>query len=181
MKVAAKVIPIAIRRLERLKMRLPPPHLFDELLGFTGNRRFFALSWSRPVRAPVLNDGFVETIGESDPYRIWRYHPEVNDALAGYNIGDAAETADHWLLVDRKSRGLYVGAVADVMGVLDYQKRGVIDTMETAGPAQESENSTDVPVEGVTVPAKRYKRPMISNVKLLHELEAWINENVAGS
>jgi hypothetical protein len=181
MKEVAKVIPIVISKLKRLGMHLPPPHIFDELLGCYGNRRFFALSWSRAVRAPILHDGFLETLGDPDPYRVWRYHPGVIDALAGYNIGDAAETADHWLLVDRKSRALYIGAVADVLVVLDYQKRGVIDPLKETGPDRKVGDSMDIQREGAVVPAKRYKKPMFSNMKLMHELEMWLNTNVADS
>ncbi|MDD2336041.1 MAG: hypothetical protein PHD01_05650 [Geobacteraceae bacterium] len=116
------VIPIAIRKLKKVHMRLPPSHLFDEPLGCSGNRRYFALYWSRADQAPVLNDGFFESVGVPDTYRVWRYEPAVIAALAGYNIGDAAITADHWLLVDRKSRELYIGKVWDVLAALDFQK-----------------------------------------------------------
>lgn len=180
MKGTVNVIPIAIRKLKRLRMRLPPRHLFDELLGCSGNRRFFALYWSRAVRAPILNDGFLETLGAPDPYRVWRYHPGVNAALAGYNLGDAAETADHWLLVDRKSRVLYIGAAADVPVVLDYQKRGVIDPLPETAPVRKTGDSMDIQGEGAVLPTKRFKKPMMFNMKLLHELEEWINANVAG-
>ncbi len=67
----ATVIPIGIRKLKRLTMHLPPSHLFDEPLGCSANRRFFALYWSRPDRLPVLNDGFFEIVGAPDPYRVW--------------------------------------------------------------------------------------------------------------
>jgi len=180
MKGTVKVIPIAIRKLKRLRMRLPPPLLFDVLLGCSGNRRFFALYWSRAVRAPILNDGLLEALGAPDPYRVWRYHPGVNAALAGYNLGDAAETADHLLLVDRKSRVLYIGAAADVLVVLDYQKRGVIDLLKETGPVGKTGDAMDIQGEGAVVPAKRFKKPMMFNLKLLHELEAWINTNVVG-
>ncbi len=180
MKEAAKVIPIVIRKQKRLKMPLPPPHIFDELLGCYGNRRFFALYWSRAVRAPILHDGFLETVGGPDPYRVWRYHPGVNDALAGYNIGDVEETAVHWLLVDRESRALYIGAAADVLVVLDYQKRGVIDPLKESVSDRKSGYSMDIQMAGAVVASKRYKKPMFSNLKLLHELEMWLNAKVAG-
>jgi hypothetical protein len=159
-------------------MRLPPPHLFDEPLGCSGNMRFFALCWSRADRAPVLNDGFFEFFGAQDTYRVWRYHPTVIAALAGYNIGDAAITADHWLLVDRKSRAFYVGKVWDVLAVLDFQKSGIPEPLHETGPDPNSRDSMDMQGEGAVVPNKRYKKPMISNMKLLNELEAWLNANI---
>lgn len=171
----AQVIPIAIRRLKRVEMRLPPPHLFDKLLGCSGNRRFFALCWSRAVRAPLLNDGFLETVGATDPYRVWRHHPAVIAALTGYNIGDAAETAGDLLLVDRKSRVLYVGKSADVLVVLDYQKRGVVDLLPETGHVETAGDSRTIPGDGAVIAFKRYKNPLMSNIKQIHELERWLD------
>ncbi len=177
---AAKVIPIAIRKLKSVRMRLPPARLFDELLGCSGNRRFLALCWSRAIRAPILNDGIFEVLGAPDPYRVWRYHPGVNAALAGYNIGDAVEIADHWLLVDRKSRALYVGDAADVMVILEYQKRGVIDPLHEVEPVRKSGDTLDSMRESGAITTKKYKKPMTFDIKLLHELEAWLKANVTG-
>lgn len=177
---AVKVIPIAIRKLKRIRMHLPPARLFDELLGCSGNRRFFALCWSRAIRAPILNDGVFEVLGAPDPYRVWRYHPVVNAALAGYNIGDAVETADHWLLVDRQSRAIYVGDATDVMAVLDYQKRGALDPLYEAEPVQKSRAVPDSNREDGAIPTKKYKKTMTFDAKLLHELESWITANVTG-
>ena len=138
MNQALTVIPITIRKLKRVKMRLPPAHLFEEPLGCTSNRRFFALCWSRADQAPILNDGLFESFGVSDFYRVWRFNPVVISALIGYNIGDAAITADHMLLVDRKSRTLYVGKVWDVLEVLDFQKNGVPERLHETGPVHKS-------------------------------------------
>ncbi|MRR07418.1 MAG: hypothetical protein EG828_10840, partial [Deltaproteobacteria bacterium] len=70
---SADIIPLAIRKLEKLRMGPPPRQLFDEPLGSPGNRRLFALYWLRAVRAPILHDGLLETVGDPEPYRIWRY------------------------------------------------------------------------------------------------------------
>ncbi len=174
----ATVIPIGIRKLKRLKMHLPPSHLFDEPLGCSVNRRFFALYWSRADRVPVLNDGFFEIVGAPDPYRVWRYHPKVIAALEGFNIGDAATTLDHWLLVDRKTRTLYVGKVPDVLVVLDLQKNGTLEPHYETGPSSDSRDLKNLQVEVAVVPGKKYKKPFLSTMKILNELEAWINEKI---
>jgi len=41
-------------------------------------------------------------------------------------------------------------------------------------------DAMDIQGEGAFVPTMRYKKPMMFNMKLLHELEEWINANVAG-
>ncbi len=174
----ATVIPIGICKLKRLKMNMPPSRLFDEPLGCSGNRRFFALYWSRADRVPVLNDGFFEIVGAPDPYRVWRYHPKVIAALEGYNIGDVAVTADHWLLVDRRSRTLFVGKVRDVLAVLDLQKNGTLEPYHETGPPSSSKESKNPQGGYAAVQRKKYKKTLISGMKLLNELEAWINANI---
>jgi len=173
------VIPIAIRKLKKVEMRLPPPRLFDELLGCRGDKRFFALWWSRSDQAPVMNDGTFESAGIPAPYRVWRYHPAVMAALAWYNIGDAALTADHWLLVDRKARSLYAGKVWDVLDVLDYQKSGLNEPRNGACPAAGCKGEMDLEGEGGGPPVKRMQQAMISGGKQLDELEAWLDANIA--
>ncbi|HET6421329.1 MAG TPA: hypothetical protein VFG19_14315 [Geobacteraceae bacterium] len=174
----ATVIPIGIHKLKRLKMQLPPARLFDEPLGCSGNRRFFALYWSRADRVPVLNDGLFEIVGAPDPYRVWRYHPKVIAALEEYNIGDTAISADHWLLVDRKSRALYVGKVWDVLAILDLQKNGTLEPYHETGPSSNSRDLKNLEGGGTAAPGKKYKKPLFSGMKLLNELEAWINANI---
>lgn len=109
-----EIVPLAIRRLEKLHMGLPPRQLFDDPLGCPVNRRLVAFYWVRAIRAPMLHDGFLERVGNPEPYRIWRHHPQVIPHLTDFNLGDTAEQAGHWLLLDRLLRLLYVGKAADV-------------------------------------------------------------------
>ncbi|HOP39546.1 MAG TPA: hypothetical protein PLI53_00750 [Geobacteraceae bacterium] len=173
------VIPIAIRKLKRVAVRLPPARLFDEPLGCYGDNRFFALWWSRTDQAPVLNDSVLEYAGIAAPYRAWRYHPQVIAALARYNIGDAAITADHWLLVDRRSRALYVGKVWDVVDVLDYQKSGEASPPGDAGAESGSGVSIETRKDNNVQPSQANEMPPVFNKKLLDELKAWLDANLS--
>jgi hypothetical protein len=178
MSEAAKVIPIDIRKLKRIKMPLPPAHLFDDLLGCCNNKRFFALYWSRMAQVPILNDGDLEIVGTLEPYRIWRYHPRILAALNGHNIGDVKDFADHWLLVDRKMRSLYIGDIADVLLVLGYQKRGVIDLLpEVEASRKPGERQVKKPGDPC-ISVKRFGRQVTLSVKRIHELESWIDVNI---
>lgn len=172
------VTPIAIRKLKRIKIRLPPSHLFDELLGCSRGNRFFAFYWSRQVQVPILNDGRLETIGAVEPYRIWRYHPRIMTALADYNTGDVDDLAEHWLLVDRKTRALYVGEIADVLIVLDFQQRGVIDTLPEETGAGKTGNSKPTNPADIPITAKSFKKQMTVSLKLLQELDSWLTKNI---
>lgn len=180
MNQAQTVIPLSISKLKRVRMRLPPPRLFDELLGCRGNKRFFALWWSRADQAPVMDDGVFESFGMPAPYRVWRYHPDVMAALARYNIGDAAITADHWLLVDRKSRALYAGKVWDVLEVLDCQKRGAPEPLNETGVTGIHTGIMDIQCEDGDASGKGLEEPVNRGEKLLDELEAWLAANLAG-
>jgi hypothetical protein len=172
---AAKVIPIDIRKLNRINMPLPPAHLFDDLLGCHNNKRLFALYWSRKAQVPILNDGNLEIVGTLEPYRIWRYHPKIIVALSGYNIGDTGDFADHWLLMDRKTRMLYIGDIADVLLVLDYQKRGIIAPLpETETYRQAGEPRTQMPGDPF-ISTKKFRKQTTLSLKRIHELEAWLD------
>jgi hypothetical protein len=179
MRKAAMITPIAIRKLERIKIRLPPPHLFDELLG-SSNNRFFALYWSRKVQVPVLNDGRFETLGADEPYRVWRYHPRIMAALADYNTGDADDLAEHWLLVDRRTRGLYVGEVSDVLLVLEFQQRGVIDPIPGVEKVGRTGHTAAANMADMVIAAKSFKKQMSVSQKRVRELESWLVKNVGG-
>lgn len=174
------VIPIAIRKLKRIALRMPPARLFDEPLGCQGNRRYFALWWSGTDQAPILNDGILEYPGTAAPYRTWRYHPQVITALARYNIGDAAITADHWLLVDRKSRALFVGKVWDIVDVLDYMKSGAASPPGATGA--EAGSSVSIETKKIDIESEQAtEKPPVFNKKLLDELHAWLDANMPGN
>jgi hypothetical protein len=177
MRKAAMITPMAIRKLERIKIPLPPSHLFDELLGCSRRYRFFALYWLRKAQVPILNDGRFEILGAVEPYRVWRYHPRVMAALAAYNTGDANDLAEHWILVDRGTRGLYVGEVSDVLIVLDFQQRGAIDPILEVEKADRSGNSAAVYPADMVIAAKSFKKQMRVSMKRIAELESWLAKN----
>jgi hypothetical protein len=175
----ADIIPLAIRKLEKLRMKPPPPRLFDEPLGYTGTRRLFALYWLRSQRVPLLNDGLLETVGDPEPYRIWRYHPRVVSHLINYDLGDKTDSADHWLLVDRRLRVLYAGKTADVQAVLGFQKRGIIGPLAGAPSRPGKAVSMHLMGKVMTGSQRKLGRLLVPNLSVLHELESWIDGNVA--
>ncbi len=174
----ATVIPLVMGKLDKLSMPAPPPHLFDVPLGCSAVRRLFALYWCRAVRAPLVHDGFLESVGDPEPYRVWRYHPRVIPHLSAYNLGDAADRADHWLLVDRLSRLLFAGKGADVLAVLEYQQRGIIAPLQNLSP---DENSGVARVLGRALTGIRrgYGRVLLPDASLRVELRAWIERTVS--
>lgn len=174
------VTPLAIGKLERIRVRLPPSRLFDELLGCTSRNRFFALYWSRRGHVPVLHDGALEIIGAVEPYRIWRYNPRVMAALAEYNTGDVYDHAEHWLLIDRELRVLYAGHAVDVLHVLGFQRRGVIDLLPEGEKPPFSAQARPAGLFDQPVAAKSFKKQMTVSLKLLQELDSWLARNLKG-
>jgi hypothetical protein len=178
---SADIIPLAIRRLEKLRMAPPPRQLFDEPLGCSGTRRLFALYWLRAVRAPILHEGFLETVGDPEPYRIWRYHPRVIPHLAGFNLGDTVEIANHWLLVDCLLRLLYVGKSSDVQALLDYQKRGIIGPLPGSAPGRNIGAPMQLMGKKMRGSQRKLGKLLVPNVSVLHALESWIDQNVVAT
>lgn len=177
-RTSADIIPLAIRRLEKLRMGVPPRHLFDDPLGCPGSRRLVALYWSRTIQAPMLNDGFLERVGNPEPYRIWRHHPQVIPHLVDFNLGDAAEPAGHWLLLDRLSRLMYVGKAAEVRDVLDYQKRGIVEKLPDVPPGPGGEEALHLMGKDLRGSRRKLARLLVPDYAVLHELEAWIDGNI---
>lgn len=176
---SADIIPLAIRRLEKLQMGPPPRQLFDDPLGCPGARRLIALYWMRAIGAPILIDGFLERVGNPEPYRIWRHHPHVMPYLLSFNLGDVAERAEHWLLLDRLSRLLYVGRAARVRDVLEYQRGGIVEPLPDV--PSESGGAEPLQLMGKTLRDSQRKlaKLLVPGSAGLHALEAWLNENVA--
>ncbi len=175
---SADIIPLAIRRLEKLCMGPPPRQLFDDPLGCPGARRLVALYWVRAIRAPMLHDGFLELVGNPEPYRIWRHHPRVIPHLMNFNLGDAAAQAEYWLLLDRLSRLLYVGKKADVRDVLDYQKRGIVEPLPVAAPGPVGRQPQHLMGKEPRGPRRKLAGLLVPGYAELHALEKWIEEHV---
>lgn len=176
---SADIIPLAIRRLERLRMGPPPRQLFDDPLGCPGARRLVAFYWSRAIRAPMLHDGFLERVGNPEPYRIWRHHGHVIPHLVGYNLGDVVEPAEHWLLLDRLSRLLYAGRAAEVLDVLGYQSRGIVEPLPEESPGPGGAGPLQLLGKDLRGSQRKLAKLLVPGYAELHALEAWIDENVA--
>lgn len=175
---SAEIIPLAIRRLEKLRMGPPPRQLFDDPLGCPANRRLVAFYWMRAIRAPMLHDGFLERVGNPEPYRIWRHHPQVIPHLRDFNMGDTVEQADHWLLLDRLLRLLYVGKAADVREVLDYQKRGIVRPLPDDASEPRGEQPPHLMGKDLRGSQRKLAKLLIPDYAVLHALETWLTEHV---
>lgn len=173
-----EIVPLAIRRLEKLHMGPPPRQLFDDPLGCPVNRRLVAFYWVRAIRAPMLHDGFLERVGNPEPYRIWRHHPQVIPHLTDFNLGDTAEQAGHWLLLDRLLRLLYVGNAADVRKVLDYQKRGIVTPLPDAASEPCDTQPPHLMGKALQGSQRKLAKLLVPDYAVLHALEAWLAEHV---
>ncbi|MRR53439.1 MAG: hypothetical protein EG822_02865 [Deltaproteobacteria bacterium] len=173
------IIPLAIRRLEKLRMGPPPRQLFDDPLGCPGARRLIAFYWVRAIGSPMLIDGFLERVGNPEPYRIWRHHPHVMPHLMSFNLGDVAERADHWLLLDCLSRLLYVGRAAEVRDILDYQRRGIVAPLPDVSPESGGEEPLHLMGKTLRGSQRKLAKLLVPDAARLHALEAWLNENVS--
>lgn len=123
------LIPIDIRRLQRLSIPVPPDDIFEHLYGYRGSRRFIAMYWHPMVPGtidigdhPVIDDGMTSIrVREWQAYLDWILFPPIAFALAQYDIGDSYAHPQHYLLLDRYSRHIYVGDIYIVLSVINNQ------------------------------------------------------------
>lgn len=97
-------------------LALPVPPMLEEALGYTGPSRWVAFYWQPGGDELMYADGAVSTDGSWHAWLTFTHHPRVAPALAPYHLGNSEEDAVHWLLLDRETRTLMVGA-----GVAVYQ------------------------------------------------------------
>lgn len=123
------LIPINIRKLQRLSIPVPPDDIFEHLYGYRGSRRFIAMYWQPMVPGtidigdhPVIDDGMTRIRArEWQAFLDWILFPLIAFALAQYDIGDSYVHPRHYLLLDRYSRRIYVGDMYIVSSVITIQ------------------------------------------------------------
>jgi len=68
--------------------------------------------------------------------------------------------------------------VWDILEILDSQKNGIPEPTDETGSVYNSGTSIDMQEEGAVAAKKGYDKPMNSDIKLLNQLEAWMNANI---
>jgi hypothetical protein len=99
-------------------LTIPVPPMLEEALGYAGASRWVAFHWERCGDELRYHDGAVSADGSWHAWLTFTHHRRIVPALAPYHFGNSEEEAQHWLVLDRETRTLSVGAVVDVQHCL---------------------------------------------------------------
>ncbi|MGB3405264.1 MAG: hypothetical protein WBA77_21450 [Microcoleaceae cyanobacterium] len=109
----------------------------EKSLGYPANQRWVAWHWEPELNQALYTDG--EQIGTSNElaWQVFLDHPQINTDLNQYPL---AKNDNYWLLLDRKTRAVYVGEGKFVQGLLENpESLGLLATLDQeSNPIQDS-------------------------------------------
>lgn len=97
---------------------LMAPYPLETALAYSGTSRWLGLYWERELNQFCYSDGQSIGTGNNLAWQLFRTHPQVSCSLAPYQFGDNDRPTEHYLLLNRETRKLYVGEGAIVEAYL---------------------------------------------------------------
>lgn len=95
------------------------PRNWEHAFGYDGEARHVAFYWTPAGDEAVYDDGQTSGDGNWHLFLAWRrQRPDVDRR---YNLGDSETDADHWLVLDRETRGVAVLDRAEARAMLGQQ------------------------------------------------------------
>ena len=86
----------------------PVPETLEALLGYKGDAEWLALYVERNFGEVVGDEGGIPFVLAEDAYRLYIEHRTVAPHLASYDLEGREQPARHRLLLNRRTRSLYV-------------------------------------------------------------------------
>ncbi len=99
---------------QRLKITAHPQ--LEKSLGYRGNNRWIAWRWEPEIDQLICSDGKIVTTGNNLAWLVFLQHDLVQPVLQDYNLGKGDR---HSLLLDRRSRNLYIGEGTKIQSMLE--------------------------------------------------------------
>jgi hypothetical protein len=99
---------------QRLKITAHPQ--LEKSLGYRGESLWVAWRWEPEIDQLIYSDGKTVGTGNNLAWLVFLQHDLVHPTLQEYNLGEGDR---HWLLLDRKTRNLYVGEGSAVQSLLE--------------------------------------------------------------
>jgi hypothetical protein len=163
------------------------PPMLCEAVGYSGSARYVGFYWTPCGDEIIYTDGRLSADGDWHAWLVFTRHKSIAPHLEGYNLGSSDEEATHWLLIDRQTHALYVGAQGEVRHTLRCQ----YTDQDGAGESQEVNASEEITPEDfmsliesfveVKVPApEAIIKAMRKQEALTTELSVWLDLNVSG-
>ncbi|MGB3535252.1 MAG: hypothetical protein WBA13_17265 [Microcoleaceae cyanobacterium] len=109
----------------------------ERSLCYPANQRWVAWHWEPEMNQALYNDGELTGTSNNLAWQVFLDHPQINTDLNDYPL---AKTDDYWLLLDRKTRALYVGEGKFVQGLLENpESLGLLATLDqNSNPIQDT-------------------------------------------
>jgi hypothetical protein len=99
---------------QRLNITAHPQ--LEKSLGYRGDSPWVAWRWEPEIEQLIFSDGKTVGTGNQMAWLVFLQHDLVYPALQEYNLDEADR---YWLLLDRKTRNLYVGEASAVQNLLE--------------------------------------------------------------
>lgn len=96
------------------------PARFEQAFGLQTPARWLGLYWEPQLDQACYTDGETVGIGSAQAWHLFCTHPAIKPLLSPYQLGDRGDSAQHYLVLDRQNRQLYVGKVAEVSDYLRH-------------------------------------------------------------
>jgi hypothetical protein len=100
---------------------IPVPPMLEQAIGYDGEGRWVAFYWMPGGDEVIYDDGRFSTDGTWQAYLLYVQHATVAPHLAAYNLGNSDQEAEHYLLLDRQERRMYVATIEEAQRVLHDQ------------------------------------------------------------
>ncbi|WP_413167321.1 hypothetical protein ACL6C3_11585 [Capilliphycus salinus ALCB114379] len=100
----------------------------EQSLGYHAENRWVAWHWEPDIEQAIYSDGKTAGTSNSLAWQVFLEHPQVSYDVHNYQL---AESEHYWLLLDRKTRNLYVGEGKIVQGLLEQPEGlGLLATLD---------------------------------------------------
>jgi hypothetical protein len=157
--------------LSLIPLDLPVPPMLEEALGYAGASRWVAFHWSPYGDELQYDDGTLSADGSWHAWLTFVHHRRSAPTLAPYHFGNSEEEAQHWLLLDRETRTLSVGAVGDVQQCLRQAAPPVLtlDTVTALLETIRAHASTPLNLQALVADALQREHQLVT------ALQAWLD------
>jgi len=116
--------------------RIPIPDNLEILFGYRGKQRFIAIWFELELCQLCFSDGKnVDTNGFWSSWYSYITHPKMRVYFKQFNMGIEASYPDHFIVLDRKKRALYIGKESLVMDFVDKNEAISFNQIDNDGIA----------------------------------------------
>lgn len=168
-----------------LTVLAPVPPMLEAAVEYDGRARYVALYWEPAGDEVMYDDGRTGATGAWDAFLLYKRHPLVAAHLEPYSLGSSDAPAEHWLILDRTTRGLSIAPVAEARRFLRTQWP-VVEMQQEISP-EELQRLVEAHVERANAMLRRDRAAIMAEVEarmaahalVMEDLARWLDERLA--